>query len=100
MKSILKSILKKQSLVIFSIIFLVAINVYLLTFPSKILGKIVDFLYDINENKVIIIQNIKLLLLVSILLLLIRVIWKYLLAYTTRFLEKKYIYLYEIVKSE
>lgn len=88
MKKILTSILKKQFFVISLIIILIAVNVYLLTFPSKILGKIIDLLYNINQNKELVIQNIKFLIFISILLLIVRIIWKYLLAYTTRFLEK------------
>lgn len=89
MKEILKSVYKKLSLKMFIIILLVAINVYLLTYPSKILGKIIDLLYNIEQNRNIIIQNIILLLVVSVIALTIRIIWKYLLAYVTRYVEKE-----------
>ena len=88
MKHIINSIFKKLLVPIISIITLIAINVYLLTYPAKILGKIIDLLYDINLNKSSILNNIKLLIITSILCLIVRVVWKYLLAYTTRFLEK------------
>ena len=42
MKQAMKSILKKQVLLISSIFVLVGLNVYFLTFPSKILGTIID----------------------------------------------------------
>lgn len=88
MKNVLKYVFKKLAIPIIIIIILVAINVYLLTYPAKILGKIIDLLYNIEQNRVAIISNVKLLIIVSILCLIIRVIWKYLLAYSTRFLEK------------
>ena len=88
MKNVIKSILKKLIFPITTIIILIGINVYLLTYPAKLLGKIIDLLYNIDQNKINIINNIKILILVSIICLLIRVIWKYLLAYATRFLEK------------
>lgn len=88
MKQILKSILKKQSLKIILIIILVAINAYLLTFPSKILGNIIDLLYNINENKVQIINNIYYLLGATLAFIVVRISWKYLVGRCTRSLEK------------
>ena len=66
MKDILETILKKLSLKIIFILILVSTNIYLLTFPSKILGKIIDLMYDIDMNKRIIINNIIVLLFASI----------------------------------
>ena len=43
MKKILISIYKKLTLKMITIVTLVAANVYLLTYPSKVLGKIIDF---------------------------------------------------------
>jgi MDR-type ABC transporter (membrane associated ATPase) len=67
---------------------LVGINVYFLTFPSKILGKIIDLLYDIEVHKITIIKYIAFLILFSVLSLIIRVAWKSLVGKTTRLLEK------------
>ena len=88
MKELLISIYKKLSLKMITIVTLVAVNVYLLTYPSKVLGKIIDLLSNIEQNKPLIIQNIVSLLAASILLLVVRIIWKYLLATTTREVEK------------
>lgn len=88
MKKVLKYIFKKQFLIIFSILIFIALNVYLLTFPSKILGQIIDYLYDIEQNKILIMNSIKFLIIISILAMVTRVIWKRLIAITTRFLEK------------
>lgn len=89
MKDTLKIILKKHIIKIITIIVLVGLNVYLLTCPSKILGKIIDLLYNSNENKNLIINNIIYLLLASIGILLVRVVWKYLVGLTTRYFEKE-----------
>ena len=67
---------------------MVGINVYFLTFPSKILGKIIDLLYDIEVHKITIIKYIAFLILFSVLSLIIRVAWKSLVGKTTRLLEK------------
>ena len=88
MKEIMKSIYKKLAFKMFIILCLVALNVYLLTCPSKILGKIIDLLGNIEQNKTLIIDNIKLLLLVSFVFILTRIVWKYLLAFVTRQVEK------------
>ena len=88
MKQILKSILKNQLLKIILIIILVAINAYLLTFPSKILGNIIDLLYDIDKNKLNIINNIYYLLGSTICFIIVRISWKYLVGRCTRNLEK------------
>lgn len=88
MKDVLNKILKKLSLKITFIIVLVGINIYLLTFPSKILGKIIDLMYNLEANKQYIINNIVLLLIASIGILVVRTIWKYLIGISTRTLEK------------
>ncbi len=88
MKDIIKSILKKQIPIIIFVLILVALNEYILTYPSKILGNIIDLLYNVDENKPLIMQNIVILLSCSIGFLVVRVIWKYLVARATRMMEK------------
>lgn len=88
MKKLLKTFFKKERFTIFAIIILVGINVYFLTFPSKILGKIIDLLYDIEVHKITIIKYIAFLILFSVLSLIIRVAWKSLVGKSTRLLEK------------
>lgn len=88
MKQILQSSLKKQAFKIFLIIILIALNSYLLTFPSKILGNIIDLLYDIEQNKTQIITNIYYLLGATFIYIIDRVSWKYLVGKCTRGLEK------------
>ena len=58
MKNLLISIYKKLTLKMIIIITLVAVNVYLLTYPSKVLGKIIDLLSNIDQNRDLIINHI------------------------------------------
>ena len=88
MKKILLEILKKIFWQIAIIIICIAINMYFLTFPSKILGKIIDLLYDVNKNREIIYNYIFLLIITALIALVLRITWKYFMARTTRTLEK------------
>ena len=88
MKDILISIYKKLSLKMFIVVTFVAVNVYLLTYPSKVLGNIIDLLGNIEANKPEILSLIIKLLIASLILIIIRVIWKYTLAFITRTVEK------------
>lgn len=88
MKKILLKILRKISLQIVLIVIFVALNVYFLTFPSKILGKIIDLLNNITQNKNIIYNYIFILIVTTLISLILRVTWKFLVACTTRILEK------------
>ena len=88
MKDILISIYKKLSIKMILVVTMVAINVYLLTYPSKVLGNIIDLLNNIEANKPEILELIVKLLIASIILIIIRVIWKFTLAVITRTVEK------------
>ena len=88
MKDILILIYKKLSLKMFIVVTFVAVNVYLLTYPSKVLGNIIDLLGNIEANKPEILSLIIKLLIASLILIIIRVIWKYTLAFITRTVEK------------
>lgn len=88
MKDILISIYKKLLLKMFIVVTFVAVNVYLLTYPSKVLGNIIDLLGNIEANKPEILSLIIKLLIASLILIIIRVIWKYTLAFITRTVEK------------
>lgn len=88
MKDILISIYKKLSIKMILVVTMVAINVYLLTYPSKVLGNIIDLLSNIEANKAEILELIFKLLIASVILIIIRVIWKFTLAVITRTVEK------------
>lgn len=89
MNKIVLNILKKIWLKVLIILILIGINVYFLMAPSKILGKIIDLLYNMSNNYEKIIQNVKFLVGASLIALFIRVAWKYLLATITRYIEKE-----------
>lgn len=76
MKKTLLNLYKKNALLLLVEIIFIAINVYLLTVPSKLLGQIVDLLYNLDTNKEQIIQTVLLLLLMCLVLITVRVTWK------------------------
>ncbi len=67
---------------------LITINIYLLTVPAKIIGIIIDLLYNIEVNKQEIIKNTYYLIGVCIILLIVRMGWKYYEVYINRGFEK------------
>lgn len=77
MKDVTIQILKKYRWKILLVIFLVFINVYLLSLPSKIVGNIVDALYNLEQNKENILNSTYFLIFVCIIVLLLRIVWKY-----------------------
>ncbi len=76
MKQVIINIIKKYKIQLILEFIFIGINIYLLTFPAKIIGKIVDLLYDMENNKQIIINNTYYLIGICIVLLFVRVIWK------------------------
>lgn len=88
MKKILLDIINKNKwLYLIQITFLM-INIYLLTIPAEIIGKIIDLLYDVGTNKQEIIHQTIILLVLSIVLLAVRLVWKYFETYLSRYIEK------------
>lgn len=65
-----------------------AINIYLLTYPAIMVGNIIDHLYDIEANKQIILKDTYYLLGICIVLLFVRIIWKYLESFINRGFER------------
>ncbi len=88
MKKVLLKILKKYKFTILLQILFIFLNMYLLTYPPKIIGNIVDLLYDIETNKSQIIQNTIYLIIVAILLLGARMPWRWLAGYNPRSIER------------
>lgn len=76
MKKTLLNLYKKNTLLLLIEMIFIAINVYLLTVPSKLLGQIVDLLYNLDTNKEQITHTVLLLLLMSLVLIAVRVTWK------------------------
>lgn len=76
MKKLLIKLLKKHTFFILIELIFITVNIYLLTVPSKILGQIIDLLYNVEANKNIIMNTTLYLLLMCSLLLISRVSWK------------------------
>ena len=87
MKKTLMDILKKCKWLFVIIIVFVIANMYFLTFPARIIGDIIDLLYDIESNKTEIVNNLVYLILVSIALLFIRLPWRSVSSFTSRTFE-------------
>ena len=89
MKDTLINSIKKYKWQIMIAILLIWLNMYLLTYPPKIIGEIIDLLYDINQNKEVIFKSILSLLGICILMLFVRTGWKYYVCYANRGMEKE-----------
>ena len=77
MKKVIIDSLKKYKLTSLIHFIFIGLNIYLLTYPAKIIGDIVDMLYDIETNKQNILNNIYYLLGICVVLLIVRMVWKY-----------------------
>lgn len=88
MKEIVIKILKKYKLQFVIVWTFIAINMYLLTFPPKIIGQIVDLLYDVDGNKDLIIKQTIFLVAAAFGLLLARMPWRYTVGVICRGFEK------------
>lgn len=88
MKKVLIKILKKYRFASFIEAFFILLNIYFLTYPPKIIGQIVDLLYDIEANKSLIITKTWYLLGTCVLLLAVRMPWRWLTGYVPRSIEK------------
>lgn len=88
MKKVLTKILKKYRFTTFLAVFFIMLNMYFLTYPPKIIGKIIDLLYDLENNKELIMQNTFYLLGICIVLLIVRMPWRWLVGYVPRSIER------------
>lgn len=84
MKKVIIDSLKGYKWKIALMLVLIGINIYLLTCPAKIIGNIIDHLYNIEVNKQVILSNTYYLLGICIVLLLIRLVWRYYTVYINR----------------
>lgn len=89
MKKLLTNLIKKSSFYILLEIILLTFNIFIFTVPSKILGQIIDLLYNIENNKNVIIQTLLYLLLICVFYLITRVLWRMLDAKISRDMVKK-----------
>ena len=88
MKKIILNLLKRYSVFfVIEFIFLV-LNTYVVTLPLKFLGKIIDLINDAQQNKTEITNLVLLLLGASLLILVVRIIWKMVESYISRNMVK------------
>lgn len=76
MKKELINLLKRHRLQFIILAVLLVINTYLYTCPPKYLGIITDLLYNIENNKDLIVQNVLWMLGACLAILVVRLIWK------------------------
>lgn len=88
MKKIAISLIKKYKITIILMILFITLNMYFLTYPPKIIGQIVDLLYNINDNQQQIIKSIINLIIISVVLLIVRIPWRTIVVYIIRSVEK------------
>ncbi|MFR0823499.1 MAG: ABC transporter ATP-binding protein [Clostridia bacterium] len=89
MKEVMIKSLKKYKWHIVFFLILIGTNIYLLTYPPKIIGNMIDMLYQIEENRQNITNSIFLLMGVCLVALVVRLIWKYYEGYIVRGFEKE-----------
>lgn len=90
MKNMIVKILKKYKLQFAIVWGFIAINMYLITVPPQIIGKIVDLLYHIEENKNLIITQVIWLMVTAVGLLFVRLPWRYGVGIIARGFEKDF----------
>lgn len=88
MKKIIINLIKKYKIAIFLMILFITLNMYFLVYPPKIIGEIVDLLYNIDENQQLINKSIIYLLIISVILLITRIPWRWIVVYIIRSIEK------------
>lgn len=88
MKKEIIDILKKYKIRILLQIAFIGLNIYLLTYPPKIIGDIVDMLYNLDANKQNILNSTYYLIGICIILLIVRMVWKYFEMNTSRGFER------------
>lgn len=89
MKKVIVDIIKKLKWGLLAMILSLIFNSYILTCAPKIIGNIIDLLYNIEENKQIIMNYTYYLLGVCIVYLVNRIIWKRLEIYNSRYFERQ-----------
>ncbi len=90
MRNIIVKILKKYKLQFAIVWGFIAINMYLITVPPQIIGKIVDLLYNIEENRNLIMTQVIWLIATAVGLLFIRLPWRYGVGIIARGFEKDF----------
>lgn len=77
MKQTILEVVKKYKWMILLEIILIIINIQLTTYPAKIIGEIIDLMYDMDNYKNLIIQKVIIMLAMCVGILVVRTAWKY-----------------------
>lgn len=88
MKKILTKMIKKYWVTILLTTIFIGLNIYFLTYPPKIIGNIIDLLYDLEENRNAIMMQVWYLLGICVVLLVVRMPWRWLVGYVPRSIER------------
>ena len=88
MKKILSKIMKQYWIAMILQVIFIGLNIYFLTYPPKIIGKIIDLLYNMESNYDAIVANVWYLIGVCIILLLVRMPWRWITGYIPRSIER------------
>ena len=88
MKKVLSNIIKQYWFAILLQILFIGLNIYFLTYPPKIIGNIIDLLYNMEKNRNAIIMQVWYLLGTCLVLLLVRMPWRWLTGYIPRSIER------------
>lgn len=88
MKKILSKIMKQYWIAMILQVIFIGLNIYFLTYPPKIIGKIIDLLYNMESNYDVIVANVWYLIGVCIILLLVRMPWRWITGYIPRSIER------------
>lgn len=87
MKKIYWNIIKKYKILIVITVLFIILNIIVSTFPAKILGSIIDFMYDITSNKEQIIRYTIYMIITMVIIMLIRIVWRPLVSYLNKKIE-------------
>lgn len=88
MKKILSKIVKKYWFAILMQVIFIGLNIYFLTYPPKIIGNIIDLLYNLEANRDAIMMQVWYLLGTCIVLLAVRMPWRWFTGYVPRSIER------------
>ena len=88
MKKIIQKFLKQNKWLLLIQTIFIFLNIYFFTYPAKIVGELVDLLYDIPANQEMIMEKTIYLLIISLVLLIVRIPWRFLVSYLSRVPEQ------------
>lgn len=96
MKQIIIDVFKKYKWLLILEIILIIANIKFSTYPTKMIGEIIDLFYNLDDNKNLILQKTAFIIISSIIVLILRTTWKYIeIKFATDYTKTLRIKLYE-----